>query len=85
MPRVRVLPVGLTLSFRKDVFPEEFANPDIKPEVTLYGMEDIEHAVEAGPMLLSEGKICINMKLEGWKTHNSVITQAGTVQLKGSV
>lgn len=39
-------------------------------------MEDIEHAVEAGPMLLSGGKICINMKTEGWKTRNSIITQA---------
>jgi exopolysaccharide biosynthesis protein len=32
--------------------------------------------VEAGPMLLCGGKICINMKAEGWKTQNSIATQA---------
>ena len=39
-------------------------------------MENIEHAVEAGPLLLSKRKIDINMKLEGWKTGNSIATQA---------
>ena len=45
-------------------------------EVHLNGMEDVEHAVEAGPVLLSDGKLSIDMKKEGWKTNNSIITQA---------
>ncbi|MCK4750705.1 MAG: phosphodiester glycosidase family protein, partial [Bacteroidales bacterium] len=74
--RVPIIPVGLTLSFRKDVFPEKCCVQDMKLGLKLNGMEGIEHAVEAGPMLLSQGKISINMKTEGWKTRNSIITQA---------
>jgi len=74
--KVPVIPVGLTLSFRKDVFPEEFRLLEKELKIVLYGMENIEHAVEAGPLLLSNGKIEINMKSEGWKTRNSIITQA---------
>jgi hypothetical protein len=74
--RVPVIPVGLTLSFREDVFPGEFPGVNKDLEMMLYGMENVEYAVEAGPMLLSEGRIDINMKKEGWKTHNSIITQA---------
>ncbi|HEC44054.1 MAG TPA: glycosyltransferase [Bacteroides sp.] len=74
--KVPVIPVGLTLSFRKDVFQEEFGMVDRELDLILYGMENVEHAVEAGPMLLSNGKISINMKTEGWKSRNSIITQA---------
>ncbi|MFC2111842.1 phosphodiester glycosidase family protein [Bacteroidota bacterium] len=74
--KVKVIPVGLTLSFRKDVFPKEFGVMERELELILNGMENVEHAVEAGPMLLSGGKININMKAEGWKTRNSIITQA---------
>ncbi len=73
---VRVIPVGLTLSFRRDMFPEGLIIPGRDLGFTLNGLEDIEHAVEAGPMLLSGGKLNINMKTEGWKTRNSIITQA---------
>jgi glycosyltransferase involved in cell wall biosynthesis len=73
---VRIIPVGLTLSFSRDAFPEEFGKPGTELGLLLYGMENIEHAVEAGPMLLCGGKICINMKAEGWKTQNSIATQA---------
>ena len=74
--KVSVIPVGLTLSFREDNFPEEFDEVNQELELTLNGMEGVEHAVEAGPMLLSKGRISINMKAEGWKTRNSIITQA---------
>ena len=74
--KVSIIPVGLTLSFRKDVFPEEFGIVGTELNLVLPGMEGIEHAVEAGPLLLSGGRININMKAEGWKTRNSIITQA---------
>jgi len=34
------------------------------------------HAVEAGPMLVYDGKNAINMEIEGWKKINSIKTQA---------
>jgi len=74
--KVKIIPVGLTLSFRKDMFPEDYLDTEKKIGLKLNGFEEIEHAVEAGPILLSGGKLNINMKAEGWKTRNSIITQA---------
>ena len=73
---VPIIPVGLTLSIREDLFPEDFAEIDREVNISLPGMENIEHAIEAGPMLLSGGKLCLDMKKEGWKTQNSIRTQA---------
>jgi hypothetical protein len=73
--KIPVLPVGLTLSFRHDHFPEGWS---IGNELTIQmnDWEDIESAIEAGPQLLKDGNICINMEEEGWKTQNSIRTQA---------
>ena len=38
--------------------------------------ENVAHAIEAGPMLIESGVNCIDMKIEGWKTNNSIATQA---------
>ena len=73
--KVPVMPVGITLSFPKDQFPSSF-EVDRELTVTMTGWEDIKAAVEAGPQLLKDGEICIDMKYEGWKTKNSIITQA---------
>ncbi len=40
------------------------------------GMEEVKHAVEAGPLLLERGKCEIDMEIEGWKHINSIRTQA---------
>ena len=40
------------------------------------GWKEIEHAVEAGPLLVEEGKNAIDMRKEGWKTQTSINTQA---------
>jgi hypothetical protein len=74
--KVDVIPVGLTLSFRKNIYPADLMKVGSSLDFVLSGFEDVEHAVEAGPMLLSDGKININMKIEGWKTQNSIKTQA---------
>ena len=37
---------------------------------------DVEHAIEAGPLLIRSGKLDIDMEREGWKTGNSIATQA---------
>jgi exopolysaccharide biosynthesis protein len=36
----------------------------------------IDSAIEAGHQLLKEGQVCVDMELEGWKTQNSIKTQA---------
>jgi hypothetical protein len=73
--KIPVLPVGITLSFPKDKFPKSWR---IGKEliIKMNGWEEIESAIEAGPQLLENGKVCIDMELEGWKTQNSIRTQA---------
>ena len=44
---------------------EEYLNPD-----------KIKYAVEAGPMLVQNSQVNINMKKEGWESRNSINTQA---------
>jgi hypothetical protein len=72
---VPILPVGLTLSFPKEQFPEDW---DSGTQLTLsYDfLKGVTQAVEAGPMLLHHGKVCIDMEVEGWKSKNSINTQA---------
>jgi hypothetical protein len=42
----------------------------------LTDLVDLAQAVEAGPMLVSGGRSSIDMDAEGWKTENSIATQA---------
>lgn len=73
--RVPVLPVGLTLSFPENNFPKSWkAGQELN--INMNGWEEIESAIEAGPQLLKDGEVCIDMELEGWKTQNSIRTQA---------
>ncbi len=72
---IGVIPVGLTLSFPPGHVPEMLqVNQEIA--IIIPGFENILHAVEAGPMLLDEGQWSIDMQAEGWKTPNSIATQA---------
>ena len=76
--QIRILPVGLTLSI-----PEQFDHSDWKRgeqvTFTLPQFDQVCNAVEAGPLLVKAGKLCIDMEAEGWKTRNSIITQAARV------
>ncbi|MFH1321960.1 MAG: phosphodiester glycosidase family protein [Bacteroidota bacterium] len=88
---VKIIPVGLTLSIPASQFPKEWYKVEKKLTILMkpgnngsgkpagkdiINWEQIAHAVEAGPMLLNNGKNCIDMKEEGWKTRNSINTQA---------
>jgi glycosyltransferase involved in cell wall biosynthesis len=80
---VPIIPVGITLSipsglFSVDLFKEgEPVNMKLlEPEVNPYKWGEISYAIEAGPMLIDEGKQILNMEDEGWKTSNSIKTQA---------
>ncbi len=73
---IPVVPVGLTLAFNRDIFPKRLDKIEKAVEIKINGLGDIEHAIEAGPMLLQQGAMTIDMKKEGWKTNNSIRTQA---------
>jgi hypothetical protein len=73
---VPTVPVGLTLSFPATQFPEQWGQPEKSLRIEMCGWEPIEHAIEAGPMLVGEGKNGIDMRVGGWKTRNSIRTQA---------
>lgn len=77
------IPVGITLSvpprlFNSSLFKEGMPLDIqlLEPEQNPYKWEDISYAIEAGPMLIDEGKQALDMKDEGWKTPNSIKTQA---------
>lgn len=71
---IDVIPVGLTLSFPVDKLPS--VKLEQKLEIIVPAYNNMIHAIEAGPLLINNGKPCIDMKIEGWKTHNSIATQA---------
>lgn len=80
---VPIIPVGITLSIPETMFAngafEEGMPLDIQllePETNPYKWDDISYAIEAGPMLIDGGKQILNMEDEGWKTTNSIKTQA---------
>ena len=73
--KVTIIPVGLTLAFPKEKFPKNWNIGD-EVELKVKGLENIYHAVEAGPMLIEQGENCLDMEVEGWKTQNSIKTQA---------
>ncbi len=72
---IPAIPVGLCLSFSREVFPANIQKGD-KIDFEIEKFSGIIHAVEAGPMLIRNGEISIDMELEGWKTNNSIRTQA---------
>ncbi len=73
---IKIIPVGMILSFPANMFPKTWNEIDKELEIKITGLENIKHAVEAGPMLVDNNKNCINMKKEGWKTAFSISTQA---------
>jgi len=80
---VNIIPVGITLSIPLKLFSStlfEVGRPiDIRlmePAKNPYHWCDILYAIEAGPMLIDQGKQILDMEEEGWKTTNSIKTQA---------
>jgi len=50
-----------------------------KLAIDVVGLEDIAGAVEAGPLLLENGQLAIDMEREGWKTRASIQSQAARI------
>ncbi len=72
---VPVLPVGLVFSFPKGELPVGWTEGR-ELTLELNGLSGVASAIEAGPMLLAGGEVCIDMDGEGWTTSNSIRTQA---------
>jgi hypothetical protein len=77
--RVAIFPVGLTISFPKVKFPPSWNQPGKRLEIKMTGWGDVHQAIEAGPLLVDNGQVCIDMKAGGWKTPNSIRTQAARI------
>ncbi len=80
---VPVVPVGITLSVPSKLFSNKIFKEGmplnielLESETNPYNWDEISYAIEAGPMLIDGGKQILNMEDEGWKTSNSIKTQA---------
>jgi glycosyltransferase involved in cell wall biosynthesis len=73
-----VLPVGLVVSFSAKSLPNTW-KVGRALTIEIAGLAGIANAVEAGPLLLAEGKIAIDMEHEGWKTRTSIQSQAARI------
>jgi len=74
---VSLLPVGIHLSIPEPLFRKCLWFPEDELNIIIGNIDkDIITAVEAGPLLINDGKISIDMEIEGWKTDNSIRTQA---------
>ena len=78
-----IIPVGITLSIPSELFSADLFKEGkpidiqlLEPTTNPYHWDEILYAIEAGPMLIDEGKQILNMEEEGWKTTNSIKTQA---------
>ena len=74
--KIPIIPVGITLCFAKD--PDLDVETDLSIELIEQEIKwsEIAYAIEAGPMLLDNGNKILDMEIEGWKTVNSIKTQA---------
>ena len=80
---IKIIPVGITLSIPANLFSNTLfrvgKNLNIElfePKKDPYRWNEISYAIEAGPMLIENDKLAVNMEEEGWKTSNSIKTQA---------
>jgi len=73
--KVKIIPVGLTILIPTKLFPKSWKTND-ELDINVKGLENIDYAIEAGPLLINNGEIDLDMLKEGWKTENSIKTQA---------
>ncbi len=80
---VAMIPVGITLSIPATLFSESLFGEGktlkielLEPKKEPYRWNDISYAIEAGPMLIDNDQLAVNMEAEGWTTANSIKTQA---------
>ena len=76
-----ILPVGITISVPAAMKLKGW-NVGKQVEFMLPKWTDVLQAVEAGPLLVNNGKLAIHMEKEGWKTKFSIATQAARVDFE---
>ena len=72
------LPVGITLILRDETLVESLNIGD-QVHFVIDELKNIASAVEAGPLLVKDGDVSIEMQGGGWKTEKSIKTQAARV------
>ncbi|MBE9511009.1 MAG: phosphodiester glycosidase family protein [Bacteroidetes bacterium] len=77
--KTKIIPVGLTLSFPAGLIPESMKKTGRELSIKIKGLEKYIHGIEAGPMLVERNNPCLDMQKEGWKTKNSIRTQAARI------
>jgi len=75
---VPLLPVGVSVSFPVGDEPPVW-KPGLQVSYVIPGWSSVENAIEAGPLLIRDGKESIEMVAGGWKTSLSIATQAARV------
>jgi len=73
--RVPIVPVGLTLAFEQEILPEGIRAGE-RLTLSIPDYTGARHAIEAGPLLLENGRVALDMEAGGWKTSHSIRTQA---------
>ena len=76
--KIKIIPVGLTLAIPENQFPADWVE-DKTLDIDLIDFPELESAIEAGPMLIENGRACIEMEKEGWKKGHSINTQAARI------
>ena len=74
--KIKIIPVGLTLAIPKENLDKTIFKLGNELNIKINGLDKILHAVEAGPLLIENGKFALDMETEGWKTDFSIATQA---------
>ena len=74
--KVKSIPVGLTFSFDQNIFPKDIFKLGTELKIEIESLKDVQYAVEAGPLLVENGKTVLDMEKEGWKKIHSINTQA---------
>lgn len=75
---VPILPVGVTVSMPAGAEPKAW-DTGTTVEFHIKKWEDTDNAIEAGPLLIRDGRESIEMEEGGWKSNNSILTQAARV------
>lgn len=85
---IELNPMGLHLSVNMERYYDELADTYFPGTEIVYDFDwpdfwkDMIHAIEAGPLLLQNNRMAIDLRAEGWKTRNSRLTQSGRVDLE---
>ena len=73
---IDIKPIGVTLVIPPHLFPKEWNKVEQEMNLFMEELQTVKYAIEAGPLLVKEGKFAINMEEEGWTTEHSINTQA---------